>query len=372
MITTDIHSVFAKALPGVGVSLRTLLVAGATFAVGLSFVVPSTAKADCNPGHVDCPFSWGSDSVGFDSGWGSDSVGFDSGGYSDWSTYDNVIDDWSTYDNSFSNDWSTYDNSYFNDWSTYDNSFSNDWSTYDNSYNSRSGYYGSYRNYYQQPYRTNYYDYYSTPSYNYSYNPPSYNNNENTNVNNNNVHVNVDNGGNNHDNRSCSDFGQIGNYPNCRNRDNNNDDDEPSCDLNASDTSVDEGDDIILEWDTEDADYASINQGIGRVDEDGGDIRVEIEDNDDVTFRMTVRDNDGDEDTCSVTIRVDEDNNNDFSSVSFDSGPVSNPPVVYLSDLPYTGIEDITPSMIGFWATLAALIGIGGYFVFFKRSKVYA
>ncbi len=147
------------------------------------------------------------------------------------------------------------------------------------------------------------------------------------------------------------------------------DEEEPWCRLTASDSRVDEGDRITLEWDTRNADYASINQGIGRVDEDGGEERFTMDD-DDITFRMTVRNSDGDEDTCSTTVRVDEEN--DFSSVSFEGEPVNNPPVVYLSSLPYTGIEDLSPSMIGFLATLLALMGMGGYYFFVKRKQVIA
>lgn len=77
-----------------------------------------------------------------------------------------------------------------------------------------------------------------------------------------------------------------------------------SCSLDASDTRVNDGDRITLEWDTDgNPSYASLNQGIGRVDEDGGTERVRV--TDDTTYRMTVRNSRGDEDTCSVTVRVD-------------------------------------------------------------------
>lgn len=80
--------------------------------------------------------------------------------------------------------------------------------------------------------------------------------------------------------------------------------DNVSCNLDASDTSVNEGDRITLDWDTDgNPNYASINQGIGRVDEDGGSERVTVDE--DTTFRLTVRNSDGDEDTCSVTVRAD-------------------------------------------------------------------
>lgn len=76
-----------------------------------------------------------------------------------------------------------------------------------------------------------------------------------------------------------------------------------SCDIWASDMSVDSGDRITLYWDTSgNPDRATINQGIGRVDEDGGSERVRV--TRDTTFRLTVE-NDRDSDTCSVTVRAD-------------------------------------------------------------------
>ncbi len=143
-------------------------------------------------------------------------------------------------------------------------------------------------------------------------------------------------------------------------RDRDHDDSDLECEIDASDTSVEEGDRITLEWDTRDADYASINQGIGRVDEDGGTERVTIDDNDDVTFRLTVR-NDDDEETCSVTVRVDEDEENDFSSVTFYGEPTNNPPTVYLSSLPYTGLEDIAPETYAYILLLLSGAGALGY-----------
>jgi hypothetical protein len=144
-------------------------------------------------------------------------------------------------------------------------------------------------------------------------------------------------------------------------------DEDLSCDLTVSDSRVEEGDEVTLEWDIDgDANYASINQGIGRVDEDGGEEDVDVDE--DTTFRLTVRDSHGNEDTCSATVRVDEEN--DFSSIDFSGGPVNNPSVVYLSQLPYTGVEDITPSMWGFLVTLFGLVGMGAYYVFVKRRQV--
>lgn len=85
----------------------------------------------------------------------------------------------------------------------------------------------------------------------------------------------------------------------------NNDDDFIGCDLEVSPSRIDEDERATLRWETEgDIDSARFNQGIGSVDEDGGSMRVGP--NEDTTYRLTVR-GDGDEVTCSVTLRVDED-----------------------------------------------------------------
>ncbi len=148
--------------------------------------------------------------------------------------------------------------------------------------------------------------------------------------------------------------------------DDQDDEDAPRCELDASDTSADDGDRITLEWNTDgDIDEAYINNGIGDVDEDGGSERVRV--TRDVTFRMTVR-GPGGSDTCSVSVRVDEDNNDNDSNVVLLSEPTDNQLTsVYLSDLPYTGTEDDALVIGSIIATLLALMG-GAWFFISKKT----
>jgi len=89
---------------------------------------------------------------------------------------------------------------------------------------------------------------------------------------------------------------------------------EVSCDyFTVSDSRVDEGDYITLEWRTTNADDVSINNGIGDVPDDGTE-RVRVYD--DTTFTLTAR-GDGDTDTCRVTVRVDEEEEEEVSCDSF-------------------------------------------------------
>ncbi|MCF7816142.1 MAG: hypothetical protein K9M10_00785 [Candidatus Pacebacteria bacterium] len=75
------------------------------------------------------------------------------------------------------------------------------------------------------------------------------------------------------------------------------------CDIDASDTRVEKGDRITLDWNTTNADDVRINQGIGDVSDDGS-RRVTI--TKDTTFTLTAR-NGSDTRTCRVQVRVDDD-----------------------------------------------------------------
>lgn len=135
----------------------------------------------------------------------------------------------------------------------------------------------------------------------------------------------------------------------------------PSCDLYVSDNRVSDGGRVTLNWDVRNATEAYINQGIGNVNERGGSRTVYV--NGDTTYRMTVRNSRGDEETCTANVRADR---NNFSSVTFTGTPVNNPPVVYLSDVPYTGLEDIDPVLLSYWLMLIAGAGAGIWFLYTK------
>lgn len=76
----------------------------------------------------------------------------------------------------------------------------------------------------------------------------------------------------------------------------------PHCDyLRASDNYVEEGDRVTLSWETTNADNVSINHGIGSVARDGS-MNVTVYD--DITYVLTAQ-NDGRQDSCSVTIHVE-------------------------------------------------------------------
>ena len=83
----------------------------------------------------------------------------------------------------------------------------------------------------------------------------------------------------------------------------------PSCDyFRVSDSRVEEGDRVTLKWGTTNADEVYIDNGVGNVRADGEtDVRVY----EDTRFRLTAKNDKGDESSCSVFVEVeDEDDRN--------------------------------------------------------------
>ncbi len=78
--------------------------------------------------------------------------------------------------------------------------------------------------------------------------------------------------------------------------------DEPSCDIWASDTSIRDTESTTLTWVSDNADSASINQGIGSVNVNGSRI---VSPDHTTTYTLTVQ-GDGGSEQCRVTITVSE------------------------------------------------------------------
>lgn len=308
---------------------------GMLLAVGALVALPHGVQASYDDGWGDCS--------GCDGGWTDEYANDYSSFYPDYSDYgwqDEYANDYA----SFYPDYSGYGDSYPEDYGGYyGGGYSYDYcdiyycgNSYDSGYSSNNYYsYDSYD--------------YSHDTYTYTYSCPS--GYTGTYPNCHAPHT-----------PTCADQGLEGTYPNCHSHTTHHND-TISCDLTASDRSIEEGDDTKLRWTIDgDANYASINHGVGHVDEEGGSETVSPDS--DTTYTLTVRNSDGDEDTCSVDINVDQ--NNNFSSVTFTGEPTNNPPVVYLSSIPYTGLEDIDPTLLTYYALLIAAAGIAVWFAYQK------
>lgn len=157
---------------------------------------------------------------------------------------------------------------------------------------------------------------------------------------------------------------------------------EPRCVfLTANRTDIDEGDEVRLSWKTRNASSITINEGIGRVTPtDEGSITVRPREN--TTYRASVPGDENNAD-CVVRVTVDEDDrprdrdrDRDRVDVVLDSERRdAEPPLgsVYLSELPYTGL-DLGPfgtfvywTMIVLWSAAAAYLVLFGGFPALRR-----
>jgi len=149
--------------------------------------------------------------------------------------------------------------------------------------------------------------------------------------------------------------------------------------LRASDESIEEGQEITLTWETERAERVELNQGIGRVAEDGS---REVSPDNDTTYVLTVYDDeDGDAqdavDTCEVTVRVDDDDDDDGGGGGGSRKPrvvlgvetvEPEPPLsyVYLSEMPYTGLDLGPIGTAVYWLMLIGWSAAAAYLLIFN------
>lgn len=152
----------------------------------------------------------------------------------------------------------------------------------------------------------------------------------------------------------------------------------PACvQLTASDTKIEKGDSVVLSWVTSNASSVSLNQGIGRVTPTASGS-ITVNPTSDTTYTATVPDA-PDIAACSVRVEIEEDNNECTRNCGGGGGK-RNPRVdidledlegevlaaVYLSELPYTGL-DLGPSGTLLYWTILALWSAGtAYLVIFK------
>ena len=146
------------------------------------------------------------------------------------------------------------------------------------------------------------------------------------------------------------------------NNDNNNDNLDVQC--KVSDSSVDDGDYVTVSvdindgnspyditWSGDTGDFRSFNKSDDsqKVRVDTSSSRIELE--------VTVEDDDGNEESDTCIIRIGD----DYSSGSYNDGELSGLSSVFLSQVPYTGSEDVLKT-IGFivglliWSAIIATV----------------
>ena len=139
--------------------------------------------------------------------------------------------------------------------------------------------------------------------------------------------------------------------------------DEPKddlwCKLKVSDDDIRKGDRVKLSWDSEGADYGKINEGIGRVDEEGYEYVYPKED---TTYKATFYSKYDDDDTvtCKVEVEVEKDK----------FVPPPQTPYITLSAVPYTGLDLGPVGTAVYWAFLMLWCVLAAYLVAVKRIHV--
>jgi hypothetical protein len=127
-------------------------------------------------------------------------------------------------------------------------------------------------------------------------------------------------------------------------------DEDLSCDINASPSNITKGQYVYLSWDSEGARSAWISQGVGSVSTNGA---LSVRPDSSRTYTLTVTDYDGDTETCDVYVGV------------------SDYPYISLTQIPYTGFGD-PMSMVTYWAAILIVALAGGYAIVYYRPEALA
>lgn len=136
-------------------------------------------------------------------------------------------------------------------------------------------------------------------------------------------------------------------------------DDDLSCKLRVSDRTIRKGERVKLSWESEGADYGKINEGIGRVDEEGNEYVYPKED---TTYKATFYGENDEDDTvtCRVKVEVEKD--------TFIPPPQT--PYITLSSVPYTGLDLGPVGTAVYWSFLMLWSVLAAYLVAVKRVHV--
>lgn len=147
-----------------------------------------------------------------------------------------------------------------------------------------------------------------------------------------------------------------------------NDDLEVSCEV--SDSSIEEGDEVRISVDIDggngpfDIEWDGDIDEVDDFDDNAKSQRVEFEDSGRYEFEVTVEDDNGDEDSDTCTVRVSDDNN----SIATTDGDLAGLSSVYLSQVPYTGVED-TAKVFGFIALIAVWSAAIAYYLLKNKTR---
>jgi len=144
----------------------------------------------------------------------------------------------------------------------------------------------------------------------------------------------------------------------------------PSCTLDVNPDNIDKGDNATLKWTTDNATSFSIDHGIGNVHPvDQGSEKVSP--NDDTTYTGTATAKDGRTATCRASLDVGNNNHGGGGhsgggdNVTLTGTPTQSQSYVYLSQIPYTGLDLGPVGTVVYWLMLVLWsLGLSYLFLF--------
>ena len=158
---------------------------------------------------------------------------------------------------------------------------------------------------------------------------------------------------------------------------NNNDDDEDlDVECKVSDSSIEEGDRITIKVEIDggkgpyDIDWSGDTDEVDDFDEDERTQKIEFEDSGTYKFKVTVEDDNGDEESDTCTVRVSDDSDNRTTAVvnNTTDGELASLSSVYLNQVPYTGPEE-TAKLIGFISLVVLWSAVIAYYALRNKNK---
>ncbi len=161
------------------------------------------------------------------------------------------------------------------------------------------------------------------------------------------------------------------------NNNDNNDDEDLDVECKVSDSSIEEGDRITIKVEIDggegpyDIDWSGDTDEVDDFDDNARTQKVEFEDSGTYKFKVTVEDDNGDEESDTCTVRVSDDRNRTASTVTNTSdGELASLSSVYLNQVPYTGPED-TAKLIGFISLIVLWSAVIAYYALRNKNKGY-
>ena len=151
-------------------------------------------------------------------------------------------------------------------------------------------------------------------------------------------------------------------------------DEDLEVECKVSDSSIEEGDRITIKVEIDggdgpfDIDWSGDTDEVDDFDDNARTQRVEFEDAGTYKFRVTVEDDNGNEESDTCTVRVSDENRAATTVRENTDGELASLSSVYLNQVPYTGPEE-TAKLIGFISLVVLWSAVIAYYALRNKNK---